>query len=79
MFPTSKSKIGYFGIKQASDQGILKYPKFSPFQGRSPLVNQGPNELSPWIQQTERQREQSRAQKMINHDKGERGQKQMMF
>lgn len=39
---TSPSGLpGNFGVKQASNQGILKYPDFSPFQGGHHLVIQG--------------------------------------
>lgn len=53
MFPTNKSKTEHFGVRQASNQGMLRYPELPPFQGRSHLVNQGPAELSPWLQQTQ--------------------------
>ena len=62
--------MGYSEVRQTSDKSILEYPNFYPFQGRCHLVNQRPTGLSPWIQQTQRQREMRTAWEMINHDKG---------
>lgn len=65
----SKSEAGYVGVRPASNQGTLKYPDISSFQGRSHLVNRRPAELSPYIQHTPKEREREQAQGSSGDDK----------